>query len=397
MKLQTHFREALSNLLSAKMRSVLAVLGVLVGTASVVALITGGELATEHALEQFKKLGTDTFAVAISSSNQETDSGLSKRQTLDRVLALPENIHELRQVAPYVMTMGSIEFQSNTINGFTLGVTQTLQQMLKLTISQGRGINALDTNEYYCVIGKKLVADLHKAGAIEILGQQLLVGDQYFSIIGILDEAESNLFMFVNLNKSVLIPIETALVLDPRNFINNILFKVKSDKDIDKVTQPITDAIHDIYPGKQIYFRSPQQIITSMKNQSKTFNLLLGFIGSISLVVGGIGVMNIMLVSVVERKKEIGIRLAVGAKRSDIQWMFLTEAVALTIFGGFLGVILGETIALITAQVSDWAFHFYPIPPIIGFLVSALTGIFFGFYPARKAAMLDPIESLRSD
>ena len=134
-----------------------------------------------------------------------------------------------------------------------------------------------------------------------------------------------------------------------------------------------------------------------MKKQNETFTLLLGFIGSIALIVGGIGVMNIMLVSVVERRREIGVRMAVGAKRRDIQLMFLTEAVVLTLFGGLMGVITGEAVALFTALISQWTFHLYILPLVVGFFVSALVGIFFGFYPARKASLLDPIETLRSE
>jgi len=124
---------------------------------------------------------------------------------------------------------------------------------------------------------------------------------------------------------------------------------------------------------------------------------LLGFIGSISLFVGGIGVMNIMLVSVSERRREIGIRMAVGARRRHILSMFLTETIALTIFGGVMGIIIGETLSLITAEFSRWRFHMFLMPPIAGFTVSVLVGIFFGFYPAYKASRLDPIETLRAE
>lgn len=134
-----------------------------------------------------------------------------------------------------------------------------------------------------------------------------------------------------------------------------------------------------------------------MENQGQIFTLLLAVIGGISLLVGGIGVMNVMLVSVSERKKEIGIRKAVGAKNSEIQALFLVESVMLSLLGGILGVILGLIFTRILAYFSDWEFSIYLLPPLAGFLVSAATGIFFGFYPALRAAKLEPVVSLRSE
>ena len=140
-----------------------------------------------------------------------------------------------------------------------------------------------------------------------------------------------------------------------------------------------------------------KQIIKSMEEQGRIFTLLLGLIGGISLLVGGIGVMNVMLVSVVERKREIGIRKAIGAKRRDIQMLFLIESIVLSLFGGVLGVIAGLGVAYVISLFSGWQFSLYLEPPLIGFGVSVFTGIFFGFYPAMRAARLDPIETLRSD
>ena len=134
-----------------------------------------------------------------------------------------------------------------------------------------------------------------------------------------------------------------------------------------------------------------------MRKQEGIFTLLLGFIGGISLLVGGIGVMNIMLVSVTERRREIGIRKAIGAKRRDIQSLFLSEAIILAIFGGICGVAIGTILSFAIAYFSNWSFHFLLWPPVIGFIVSAATGIFFGFYPAHRASLLDPITALRSE
>lgn len=397
MRINTHLRESLGNLLSAKMRSFLAILGVLVGTASVVALVSGGQLATEHALAQFKELGTDLLAVTLQDVSREQSKGTNKETEAQKITATIAHLPNVELSAPYAVDFSPINYEGNQLRGNIVGATQSLQTMLKLKLSQGRFISDLDENQPFCVLGRGLYEKLLSLGMFEVLDQQLRVGDNFFTVIGILDQTPENMFFLVDINNSVIIPAFTALSLNSYVSLNNIVFKLKQDQDITQIKDALTAKFSQNFPQKKLFFRSPQEIINSMKKQNETFTLLLGFIGSIALIVGGIGVMNIMLVSVVERRREIGVRMAVGAKRRDIQLMFLTEAVVLTLFGGLMGVITGEAVAIFTALISQWKFHLYILPLVVGFLVSALVGIFFGFYPARKASLLDPIETLRSE
>ena len=179
--------------------------------------------------------------------------------------------------------------------------------------------------------------------------------------------------------------------------INNAVLLLKADSPIDEVIEQIKQIVAKQAPSLNIFIRSAKQIIASMESQGRIFTLLLAVIGGISLLVGGIGVMNVMLVSVSERKKEIGIRKAVGAKNSEIQLLFLAESVMLSLLGGIFGVVIGLIFTWIVAYFSHWPFNIHFMPPIAGFAVSAFTGIFFGFYPARRAAAMEPIVSLRSE
>lgn len=397
MKFHMHVKESLLNLLSAKLRSFLAILGVLVGTASVVALITGGILATEHALSQFKELGTDIMAFTFHD-NSRIKAGQSQEQVdLEHIQALAKNVPGIISVAPYALEFSSINYQGKNLQGNVIGADDELFSILKLKMAEGRAISRLDEDAHFAVLGNSIADEAIAHTGLDIVGKQILAGKQYFTVVGKLKNSTDNMFFVVDINHSIIVPLKTALTLSKYVMLNNVVFKLKKDVDIEEVKNKLTEQFSQFYPNKKIFFRSPQEIIKSMKEQTQTFTLLLGFIGSIALIVGGIGVMNIMLVSVVERRREIGIRMAVGATRKDIQMMFLTEAVSLTLFGGLFGVLLGELVAFVTAQLSGWGFHLHLFPALIGFIVSAMVGIFFGFYPARKAAQLDPIQTLRAE
>ncbi len=393
MELLAQIKSSLENLLNAKLRSALALLGVLIGTGSVVALVSSGQLATLHALAQFKTLGTDLFAISIESSNDNQKSAL----TLDNVEQIKEADPNIIYIAPYTTNYSEIYYEGRKIEGNILGATETLPEIIKIYMKSGRFVSELDGNENFAVIGDKIAQSIRKVTLDDPLGTQIRVAQRYYTIIGVMQPWQENFFVYADINNAIIVPIENSLQLSKYTQIRNIVFKLQPDSDMEAVNTAVTAAIKKYLPDAQVYARSPKQIIDSMEKQRTTFTLMLGSIGGIALIVGGIGVMNIMLVSVIERRREIGIRMAIGAKRRDIQLMFLIEAVLLTLIGGILGVILGILTSLIIAIVSKWDFYIFILPPTIGFIVSMMVGVFFGFYPALKASQLDPIETLRSD
>jgi len=399
MEFGLHLQEAFANLISAKLRSFLAVLGILVGTASVVAMVSSGELATQHALQQFKKLGTDLLSVSFYHERQADNQTQTQTQTFDleQVENLQKNIPKLKLIAPYISLYQTISYAGHELEGNIIGTTASLQDVIKLQVSQGRFLTPLDDYEYFCFIGQGIFNALKQQGLMQPIGSRLDLGGEIFRIAGVLESWPENSFFNSDVNHAVIIPINAAKLLSQHTDINNLVVRFDKDANIDELQNAITTYMRGISPNLRLFFRSPKQIINSMANQQRTFTLLLGLIGSISLIVGGIGVMNIMLVSVTERRREIGIRKAIGADRAAIRTLFLTEAIILALFGGLLGVIVGIVISLIIAYFAHWQFHLFLLPPFIGFIVSVAVGIFFGFYPAHKAAKLDPIETLRGD
>ena len=399
MKYRTHIKEGLLNLYYAKLRTILALLGVMVGTASVVAMVLGGELATEEALKQFKSLGTDLLSLSINQAGEQMieSGGKVDHLTLSQVFSILNAHSSIVNIAPYTQLYYPIVYQGQALNGMILGVTDHFADMIQLKLKSGRFVSLLDQYEFYCVIGHDIYDAMKKMSYKEPLGQRLQVGKNVFVIVGVADPWPENSFVYANINTSILIPILTSSIVSKYANMNNMILRLTPDANINDVENKIEQYIDSFASGKRVDFRSAKELIITMKKQSDILTIFLGLIGGISLIVGGIRVMNMMLVSVMERKREIGIRMAVGAKRMDIGYLFLIESVMLTGVGGALGVIVGVLIAYIISFIWHWDFAFFLWPPIVGFTVSLVVGVFFGFYPAYLASKLNPIDALRSE
>ncbi len=398
MDFMSHIREAFSNLISSKLRSILAILGVLVGTGSVVALISSSQLATAHALQEFKTLGTNLLAVTLE--NAPTPGGganpQARKLTLDMMPKVDQASNQVVQSAPYTVLYQSTRYSKNVLQSQIMGVTEDIADIVKINVDKGRFISDYDNKQYFCVIGSKLAKQIEGYG-VDPMYQQLNVGGTYFTIIGTLKVWPTNFFLFVDINQAVLIPLSTSYFLGKDVEISNVLFRLVQDPNVETAQENITARLNQLLPDKKVQIRSPSEIINIVGKQRATFTWLLAAIGGISLLVGGIGVMNIMLVSVVERRREIGIRMAIGARRIDILQMFLIESVFLTVFGGVIGILLGIAISFFLTILSGWEFEMFYFPPILGFVVSVLVGMLSGFYPAFRASRLDPIESLQAE
>ncbi|QRN02434.1 FtsX-like permease family protein [Legionella sp. MW5194] len=397
MSLLNHGQQALINLGAAKLRAFLAVLGILVGTAAVVALISCGQLATEKALAQFKALGTDLLAIAVYQKEQSKSHSETSEVPLPVWRQLPDRIPDILQIAPYATAYQPMSFAGQTLQGAIIGADESLKEIIHIDLTQGHFVSFVESFEHYCVIGDGIARQMRQVTQDDPIGKQLQIGRALYTIIGVAKPWQENGFFNEDINQAVIVPIAGMPLISKDSKVTNAVLLLKPESPIDEIIDDIKQVITAQSPKLQVFPRSAKQIIASMESQGQIFTLLLAVIGSISLLVGGIGVMNVMLVSVSERKKEIGIRKAVGAKNREIQALFLMESVMLSLLGGILGVILGLLFTRIMAYFSDWPFQFYWMPPFAGFLVSVATGVFFGFYPAKRAAKLEPIVSLRSD
>ena len=397
MNIKTHIREALQQLKASKLRSFLAVLGILVGSASVVAMISFGQLSQAQILSQFKALGMNLLSVSIYPKNYN-----SKNANPFANLNIQEatNINKISNniwfAAPYVNTYGNLIYNGHALQGSTDGITPEMFKIAKLKLHMGRELSFLDKKDYFCVIGHNLYQKMQSFGVQNPIGKQIQVGNNMFTVVGVLQKWPMNFFFSTDFNQAVLVPIATAMALQKNAKIQNVAIRLRDTNKSATTRATVKKYIENHTLQQRVTIRSPKSIAQSFEKTSETTTILLGVIGSISLIVGGIGIMNIMLVSVAERHKEIGIRLAIGAKQSDIQMQFMIESVVLSLFGGIVGTLSGVLISYIISLIKGWHFSIFITPPILGAVVTIAVGVFFGFYPARKASKLDPIETLRS-
>jgi putative ABC transport system permease protein len=395
MKLHSYIKTAGRSLYAAKQRTILALIGIIIGIGSVIAMVSIGTIVSAQALKQFKDMGTDILT--ISKDGRGGSEGRAAASfTLGDILAIPAACPDVLTVAPYVnqyveMTHAGRKLDANPL----VGVTSSFQEIGKLEVERGRFITDLDSYGRFCVIGGAVAQELMAAGASDVLGARIRVGDAVFTVAGVLKNVPgSGVIRQFYPEDAVFVHITTAMRLKERVEIDEVIARIRPDA-IARNAQGQIERYFQKIPNSDIRVTSAEELIEGMQKQMRLFTLLLGAIGSISMIVGGVGIMNVMLVSVSERRKEIGICRALGASRGDIQNQFLVESLILSLIGGMAGIVLGILLAYVVAFFSGWEFMLSYPAVFLGVFVSSTVGMFFGFYPARQAARLDPIVALR--
>ncbi len=403
MILATNLKEAARSLLSSKQRTILALIGIVIGIGSVIAMVSVGKIVQEESLRQFKEMGTDILTIEKEfgdSSGKPGRKGKTAPIKLAEIAAMPVACPGIADVAPLVRGNGQAAYNGKKLDQASLlGVTESFITINKMTISQGRFLTDMDAQSRYCVVGSKVAADLRRLGARQVIGEQIRAGDNIFTIIGVTAEVLEGGMRRFQPNESIYLHLTTALRLssESSNGITTITARVSAGTSNTTARDQVLAFFADPIRGQAVRVSSPEEIIAQMEKQMQMFTLLLGAIGSISLIVGGVGVMNVMLVSVTERRREIGIRRALGAKRGDIRGQFLIESVILSLLGGLLGILFGIGASRLIAHFAHWQFLLSGGAILLGVGVSNAVGIFFGYYPARQASLLDPIVALKSD
>ena len=409
MNLSESFKTGLNGINSHKLRSFLTMLGIIFGVSAVIAMLSIGEGAKQEALEQIRVMGMNN--ILIQDFQLETEDLASIRTNFSRGLTY-EDARSIGDICPLIDYATpqkefnlTVSYKNKVTMATVVGTTPEYSEVLNFPVSKGSFLTYYDVanRNRVCVLGGGIKKDLF--GFEDPVEKKIKVEDLWFTVIGVMEDQDipagkQGSIKTRNLNQDIYIPITASF----KRFISD-----QFASEIDQVTarvvnsEKITEAAnivrnimnrrHNGVPDFQIII--PEALLRQSQETQRIFNIVMGAIAGISLLVGGIGIMNIMLASILERTREIGVRRAVGATRMDILGQFIIEAVLISFSGGILGIFLGYGLTRVIAFYADWKtiVSFYML--MLAFGVSVTVGLIFGILPARKAALLDPIESLR--
>jgi len=389
-----------------KMRSILTSLGIIIGVGAVIIMLAIGSGASKQISDQISSMGSNLIIVlpgATTSNGARMGMGSKSTLTVKDSQAIESECPSVLSVAPIVQGTGQIVYGNQNWSTQIIGSVPNILEIRDWPLSSGRRFFDEDVKNAtkVCILGQTVVTNLF--GDLDPLGKTIRIKGIPFKIIGILDRKGQSI-VGQDQDDGIFIPLTTAQKKlfgeEIPGMVRVIMIKTKDAQSLDTAQDEITSLLrakHHLGARQEDDFsiRNLTQMMQMAQQSANVMGFLLGAIASISLLVGGIGIMNIMLVSVTERTKEIGIRMAIGAKTWDIRLQFLIEALMLSLSGGIVGIIIGIAGASIVSSVAGWPTMVSPLSVILSFGFSGLVGIFFGFYPAYKASLLSPIDALR--
>ena len=401
-------RVAMRALAVNKLRSALTMLGIIIGVAAVIVMIAVGAGAQARVEEQIRSLGSNILLLlsgATTSGGVRMGFGSNLTLSEDDASAIQRELQEVT-AAPALRGSAQVIWGNQNWSTVIFGVTPEYLEVRQWELVAGRGFDPTDLAgaTKVCLIGQTVARQIF--AGVDPLGQVIRVRRVPFTVIGVL-EGKGQSLMGTDQDDLILMPITTARkrVLGAANIakqrsVGTIWVKVREGYDMKQVEEQVRALLrqrHRLQPGQDDDFslRNLEEVAATQEASSRVLALLLAAVASVSLVVGGIGIMNIMLVSVTERTREIGLRMAVGARTRDILGQFLVEAVTLSLIGGLAGILIGVGSAFVIAQMAGWRILLSAEAVLLAVAFAFVIGVFFGFYPARKAARLNPVEALR--
>ncbi|MBN1294267.1 MAG: ABC transporter permease [Candidatus Latescibacteria bacterium] len=392
------------------LRSLLTMLGIIFGVGAVISMLSIGEGAKQQALEQIQLMGMSNVIVEDIPIDENDVS--EKRSNLSRGLSWADAraVEELNPLVDITVPQRElsldIRYKNERTKTTVVGTTPEYGNVMNYIPREGSFFNYLDLNEArrVCVLGGGIKRKLFFFR--DSLGEQIKIGNQWFTVVGVMEDklgiggGGRNDLPIRNMNEDIYIPITTSMKRYPmkqfESELNRFVARVTDTNKIQEAANIINHTMERRHNRiEDFHIIVPESLLRQSQQTQKIFNIVMGAIAGISLLVGGIGIMNIMLASVLERTREIGIRRAVGATRKDILGQFLLEAVVLSFTGGLMGIILGFVLTKVISFYADWRTIVSWQSILLAFWVSAVVGIIFGYYPARQAALKEPIESLR--
>jgi putative ABC transport system permease protein len=398
-------------LLLRKLRALLSTLGIVFGVAAFISMMSIGEGARQEAVEQIKLLGTNNIRIKqlqlTGEKRREAERRFAKGLTYDDARLIQISFPHLVGVAPLKFVETEVRFEGRQGVAQVVGTSPEYEIVTGFHVEKGRFITPFDLldTKSVCVLGSEVREELF--GYRDPLGAAVRIGETWCTVVGIMEpkvlrEGRATVIKVRNINRDIYIPVTTALRRFPRpeeaNGIEEIAIRVAQAEELSITARLLKELLGQQHRGVEDYeILVPEELLAQAQRTQQIFNIIMGSIASISLLVGGIGIMNIMLANVSERTREIGIRRAIGATKGDILVQFIIETVLICLTGGILGNLLGFGMAKMITLYAHWDTGFSMASVLIAFGTSASVGLLFGLFPARRAAQLNPVQALRSE
>lgn len=371
-------------------RSTLALLGIVIGSTSIIAVINIGHNARQDVARVFQNMGVDSLAVKLQIKRDAQASPLPIEAETIKGLGLADLL-----IAPAAMVFTQAGRHGQTVDIRLVGTEPSLLDVMKFSLAYGRFLHPFDQHENVVVLGHEIAASLSGGGPLVQIGDWLKINNYLFRVIGVLSPRTESLLSPVYANLSVFVPLQGMSRVAGDARIADLVVRIPPCNKTEDVASSLRETLTRAFPSRVVEVVTPQQMIEGMNRQARTFHYLLMALGVITLVGGGVAVMNVMYMNVSERRIEIGLRMAIGARRQDIRNLFLIEAVTISALGAVLGAGLGMALAYTYARVSDWEFAMAANAIPLGITSTVLVGVFFGLKPAITASRLAPVEALR--
>ena len=371
-------------------RSALALLGIVIGSASIIAVINIGHNAGQDVAKVFQGMGVDTMVVQLKDPRGDYTLRMGTDVAKFRELAVTDLL-----IAPIAMVSVVAAFKRQTTDIRLVGTETSLLEVINLSLAHGRFLHHFDQGDNVVVLGHEVAAALSLGESAIKIGDWLRINNYLLRVVGVLQPRTESMISPVYANQSVFVPLPVMARVTNDARINDLVVRIPLVNKSENVASTLREALSHAFKPRTVELVTPQQMIEGMNRQNRTFHYLLMALGAITLAGGGVAVMNVMYMNVSERRVEIGLRLALGARRRDIRNLFLIEAVTLSALGAALGAGLGMGLACIYAWVSDWEFSLAGSAIPLGVISTVLVGVFFGLKPAITASRLAPVEALR--